>query len=138
MMEEANNDKNERKGLLQQLLKLAEIDNDFQDIEFKFLVILAGQLGISKHELFDMMQDHIEFNPPQKEQDRIIQFQRLCLMMFADGEVKEEELTYVRQMGFRLGLHTHATEEVLRLMLVEKLVPVPPETLLEIFKTFHN
>jgi uncharacterized tellurite resistance protein B-like protein len=137
-MEEEKNDKNQRLGLMQQLLKLAEIDNDFQDIEFKFLVILAGQLGISKHELFDMMQDHIAFHPPQKEQDRIIQFQRLCLMMFADGEVKEEELSYVRQMGFRLGLHTHATEEVLRLMLEENMIPVPPEILLEIFKTFHN
>jgi uncharacterized tellurite resistance protein B-like protein len=137
-MEEEKNDKNQRLGLLQQLLKLAEIDNDFQDIEFKFLVILAGQLGISKQELFDMMQDHIAFHPPQKEQDRIIQFQRLCLMMFADGEVKEEELSYVRQMGFRLGLHAYATEEVLRLMLEEKMIPVPPELLLEIFKTFRN
>jgi uncharacterized tellurite resistance protein B-like protein len=137
-MDSDNRDKNDKKGLLQQLIELAKVDNDVQEIEFRFLVILAGQLGITKMELFEIMQEHISFHPPKHEYERIIQFQRLCLMMYADGKVLESELNYVNQMGIKMGLHPAATQEVLRLMDEEKMIPVPAERLLEIFRTHHN
>lgn len=141
MEQDKNKDKdknNERLGLLKQLILMAKADEEVREIEFEFLLILADQMGVSKDEFLDLFEQYISFHPPKMEYDRILQFQRLIMIMNIDSEVDQDELDYLRKLGLRMGLHPSATDEVLRIMGTYPNKVVPPEKLIEIFKTFHN
>jgi hypothetical protein len=58
--------------------------------------------------------------------------------MNSDNLIDENELSYLRQLGIRMGLHPMASDEVLRIMNDFPNKIVPTEKLIEIFKTFHN
>jgi len=131
-------EKDEKRQLLSQLIKMAQAEDDSKSIEFEFLVLLVAQMGISKTELIELFEQYIELNPPKLEHERILQFQRLVLMMNADNIIDENELSYLRQLGIRMGLHPMASEEVLRIMNDFPNKIVPAEKLIQIFKTFHN
>lgn len=128
----------ERLSLLRQLIIMAKADEEVREIEFEFLLVLANQMGVSKDEFLELFEQYISFHPPKMEFDRIIQFQRLIMIMNIDNFVDPDELDYVREIGIRMGLHPSATDEVLRLMGTYPNKVVPPEKLIEIFKTFHN
>ena len=136
--EKSTPDEKVKLSLLSDLIKLARVDDAFRDAEFKFLVAIAGQLGISNNDFKRLFDQYIEFNPPKMEMDRIIQFQRLILLMNVDLEVMESEIQYVRDIGIKMGLHPDATEEVLVKMKEYPRRVVPPHVLLEIFRTYHN
>lgn len=131
-------EKNERKSLLAELIKMAKADKEIRDVEFNFLLAIASQLGVTKDEFKELFEQYIEFLPPKLEFDRILQFQRLVLLMNVDMEIDESELLYIKNLGIRMGLHPSATEEVLRRMHDYENKVIPPEKLIEIFKTFHN
>jgi hypothetical protein len=132
-------DKNEeRLSLLKQLILMAKADEEVRDIEFEFLLVLANQMGVSKEEFIELFEQYISFHPPKMEYDRILQFQRLVMIMNIDKLIDQEELDYLRKLGIRMGLHPSATDEVLRIMGDFPNKVVPPEKLIEIFKTFHN
>ena len=95
-------------------------------------------MGVTKDEFKKLFEQYIEFSPPKLEVDRIIQFQRLILLMNIDLEVDENEVKYIKDLGIRMGLHPSATDEILNKMNEYDNKVVPPEKLLEIFKTFHN
>ena len=134
----SENEKNERKSLLSELIKMAKADRTIKDVEFQFLLIIASQLGVSKDEFKELFEEYIEFNPPKMEFDRIVQFQRLILLMNVDLEIDDKELEYIKDLGIRMGLHPLATEEVLIIMNEYPNKIVPPEKLIQIFKTYHN
>ncbi len=117
---------------------MAKADNEIREIEFQFLLTLASQMGIDKEDFKTIFEQYIEFNPPKLEFERIIQFQRLVLIMNIDDQANEEELEYIKDLGMRMGLHPMATNEVLRIMNDFPNRIVPPEKLISIFKTFHN
>jgi uncharacterized tellurite resistance protein B-like protein len=131
-------EKNERRSLIAELIKMAKADNEIRDMEFQFLLTLSAQMGIDKEEFKTLFEQYIEFNPPKLEFERIIQFQRLVLIMNIDAQANEEELEYIKDLGIRMGLHPTATNEVLRIMNDFPNRIVPPEKLIAIFKTFHN
>ncbi len=128
----------EKWSLLSDLVKLAQTDNTVREAEFQFLLSIAAQLGITKEEFKKIFEEYIEFNPPKMELDRIVQFQRLILLMNVDLEVDEAEIDYIRDIGIRMGLHPAATNEVLARMHEYPNKVIPPTILLEIFRTFHN
>ncbi len=136
--ENSEDKKREKLSLMTELIKLANSDNEIKDIEFNFLLSLAVQLGISKDDFKHLFEDYIEFYPPKLEHERIIQFHRLILMMNVDQQIDESEIQYIRELGIRMGLHPHATEEVLKIMKDYPNMIVPPEKLIQIFRTFHN
>ena len=95
--------KNERLNLLSDLIKMAKADKDDSTIEFDFLLNLALQMGVSKDDFKILFEEYIAFHPPVFEYDRIIQFQRLVLMMNVDQHVAKEELDYIRELGIKMG-----------------------------------
>lgn len=132
------NEKNEKRSLLSELIKMAKADNSIRDVEFQFLLSIASQMGVSKDDFKELFEEYIEFNPPKLEFDRIVQFQRLVLLMNVDLEIDETELIYIKDLGMRMGLNPLAIEEVLSIMYDYPNKVVPPEKLLGIFKTYHN
>lgn len=135
---QSTSDKTEKLSLLADLVKLAKSDNEVREIEFQFLFSIAAQLGITKAEFMHVFQENIEFAPPKLEADRIVQLQRLILLMNVDLEAGTEELDYIRNLGMRMGLHPMATNEVLNRMNKYPNKIIPPDVLLAIFKTFNN
>ncbi|PHR36667.1 MAG: hypothetical protein COA38_01185 [Fluviicola sp.] len=130
--------KNEKLGLLAQLIKMAQADQKIREIEFQFLLSLAAQMGVTKEDFKQLFEENIEFNPPRLEAERIVQFQRLILLMNVDLEIDDKEIEYIKDVGIRMGLHPSATNTVLEEMHNYKNKIIPPERLLEIFNVYHN
>jgi uncharacterized tellurite resistance protein B-like protein len=133
-----NHSLKEKLSLLSELIKLAKADQVVRNSEFEFLYAIAKQLQVSDDDFKRLFDESIEFTPPKNELDRIVQFQRLVLMMNVDENVSQEEIDHVRQIGIRLGLAPRATDEVLKLMKEHPNGMLPPETLIGIFNTFQN
>ena len=134
----SNRKNREKLSIMSDLVKLAKSDNEIRDKEFEFLCSIAVQLGVTKDEFKLLFEKYIEFNPPKLEVDRIVQFQRLILLMNVDQDIDAKEMDYIRSIGIRMGLHPGATDEVLKIMHNYEGKVVPPEKLIAIFKTFHN
>lgn len=128
----------EKLSLLSELIKLAKADQELRKAEFEFLYAIAKQLEVSDEDFQKLFDEYIEFTPPKDELERIVQFQRLILMMNVDRSVSDEEILHIRQIGIRMGLAPRATDEVLTAMKAHPNGMLPPEKLIGIFKTFHN
>ena len=131
-------DENEKLSLLAQLVKMAQSDDKIRDVEFQFLLSLAAQMGVTKDEFKRLFEENIKFQPPRLESDRIVQFQRLILLMNVDLEIDEREMDYIKDLGIRMGLHPSATNTVLKEMHDYENKIVPPARLIEIFSAYHN
>jgi len=132
------NEKNEKLSLLTQLIKMARVDQEVRESEFQFLSAIAVQIGISLTDFEKLFDEYIEFQAPVFEFDRIVQLQRLVLMMNVDQTIDEKELYYIKNIGMKLGLNPLAVAEVLDTMHEYPNKMLPPEKLISIFRTFHN
>lgn len=136
--ERSKNSDQEKLSILSDLVKLAKADDSIRDIEFQFLMSIAGQMGVTKDEFKTIFEENIKFSPPKLEVDRIVQFQRLVLLMNVDLEANEKEINYIKDIGIRMGLHPDATNAILEKMHKFENKIIPPDELISIFKTFHN
>lgn len=137
-IEDIDQERSEINSLLADLVKLAKSDNEVRENEFQFLLSIASQLGVTKEEFLAIFKSYIEFNPPKLEFDRIVQLQRLILLMNVDLHVDEKEIELIKDLGIKMGLHPSATNEVLARMHEYPNKIIPPDILLGIFNTFHN
>ncbi len=128
----------EKLGLLSELIKMAQADNELREVEFTFLLSLATQMGVTRDDFKALFEEYIEFAPPKLEADRIVQFHRLVLLMNVDTETAVEEIEYIRQAGIRMGLNPLATNEILRIMNDYPNKIVPTQKLIEVFRRHHN
>lgn len=128
----------EKLSLLCELINMAKSDSDLKEEEITFLASIARQLGITEDEFVLAFDQSVNFAPPRLEVNRIVQFQRLLLVMHIDQEASAAELKLVRDLGIRMGLSPLATEEVLRIMNQYPNNLVPAEKLIEIFQLQHN
>lgn len=131
-------DHNEKRSLLAQLIKLAKADKELKESEFQFLFSISQQLEFPSEEFQALFDEHIAFQPPVLEMDRIIQFHRLVLLMNVDDNISEKEMNLIRTTGMRMGLSPLAISEVLGVMHNYPNKMVPPDKLISIFQTFHN
>lgn len=131
-------EENEKLGLLAQLVQMAQADKEVREAEFQFLFSLAAQMEIGKDDFLRLFEENIDFEPPRLEGDRIVQFQRLILLMNVDLEIDEREMSYIREVGLRMGLQPKATNTVLQEMHNYENKIVPPARLIEIFSAYHN
>jgi hypothetical protein len=129
---------NEKLSILTELIKLARTDRVLRDEEFNFLYTIAKQLEITDEQFKGLFEKYIEFTPPKSELDRIVQFQRLILVMNIDRDVNQEELDHVRNIGIKMALQPSATNELLRLMKTYENGVIPPDKLISVFRIQHN
>lgn len=128
----------EKLSLLSELIKLARVDEQVKEIEFQFLFAIAIQLQVEKTDFEKLFDEYIQFTPPKLESDRILQFQRLILLMHIDLDVHPEQINMIKELGIRMGLAPTATNEILRTMndYPNKIVPV--DKLIQLFQVHHN
>lgn len=128
----------EKQFLLTQLIQLAKSDGDFKQEEHDFILAIAHQLGVSDTDFEQLFNEHIETSPPPMVMDRIVQFQRLVLLMNVDGEVSEKEEEQIRLMGIKMGFRPLTVHRVLAEMKKHPNGLIPPNDLIDIFKTTFN
>ena len=88
--------------------------------------------------MLELFEKQIATTPPKNEVDRIIQFYRLCLLMFIDQEIHHEELKALRNTGIQMGLNPAATEEVIKLIQLNPGKGISVEKLIQLFQVNHN
>lgn len=131
-------DQNEKLGLLKELIMLANTDRNIREEEYQFLKKIARMLDVNDEDFHRLFEENIEFIPPKFESERILQFHRLVLLANIDQKVTDNELSFLRSAGLKLGLHPDAVEEVLIEMKKHQYGMIDPETLIRIFQVYHN
>ena len=128
----------EKLSLLADLIKMAKSDEHLRPIEYDFIKVIALRLGIPEAERERLFHENIDYTPPQLETNRILQFQRLIMIMNIDRNQTEEEMNLIRDLGIKMGLNVKATEQVLAEMNEHENNVLPVERLVEIFQYHHN
>lgn len=128
----------EKLSLMTDLIKLAQCDHELREQEYQFLLTISQSLGISQENFDHLFEKYIDFDPQKSEFDRILQFQRLVLLMNIDQEPCKSEMDYVKDIGIRMGLNPMATNLVLSEMNKYPDKIIPPEKMIEIFKGQYN
>jgi uncharacterized tellurite resistance protein B-like protein len=128
----------EKLSILADLISFAQSDDKIHDSEYQFLQTVAGQLGVHEADFEDLFSKTTQKFVPKNEADRILQFHRLILLMNVDQEQKLSEMAEIRTMGLMMGLPPTAIDQVLVVMHQYPHKIVPPEVLIDIFKTYYN
>ncbi|WP_445731481.1 TerB family tellurite resistance protein [Mariniflexile sp.] len=130
----------EKLSLLSEMIAFAKYDKDIKHIEYNFLLGVAKQLEISRED-FDYLIEHpINYIHLKSHSERIVQFHRLVLLMNIEnqGDNNSKGAIKLYNFGLRMGLSHESITKVLYLMESFPNKIVPPDVLIDIFKTQYN
>ena len=130
----------EKLSLLSEMIAFAKYDKDIKHIEYNFLLGVAKQLEISRED-FDYLIEHpINYIHLKSHSERIVQFHRLVLLMNIEnqGDNNSKSVVKLYNFGLRMGLSHESITKVLYLMESFPNKIVPPDVLIDIFKTQYN
>jgi hypothetical protein len=128
----------EKLSLLSEMIAFARINNSLRSIEHKFLLGVAKQLEITKEDYDYLLDNPVTHINLKSHNERIVQFHRLILLMNLDKEIADKDLVRLHNFGLRMGLGHEAINRVLDLMESFPDKIVPPDFLIDIFKTQYN
>ncbi|GAA3574741.1 TerB family tellurite resistance protein [Snuella lapsa] len=128
----------EKLSLLSEMIAFAKYDKDINNVEYNFLLGVAKQLEISRSD-FDYLIEHpVTYTHLKSHSERIVQFHRLVLLMNIDSESGSSGVIKLYNFGLRMGLSHESITKVLYLMESFPNKIVPPDVLIDIFKTQYN
>lgn len=130
----------EKLSLLSEMIAFAKYDKDIKHIEYNFLLGVAKQLDISRED-FDYLIEHpINYTHLKSHSERIVQFHRLVLLMNIENQGGNDSKSAIKlyNFGLRMGLSHESITKVLYLMESFPNKIVPPDVLIDIFKTQYN
>ena len=128
----------EKLSILSEMIAFAKVDDFVKDSEYNFLLGVSKQLGVNRlvfDGLFVKESEHIIL---KTQAERIIQFHRLLLLMNVDQIQEEVEIRRLLDVGLGMGLRPSAINQVLAVMHEYPNKLVPPEILINIFRTYEN
>ncbi len=128
----------EKLSLLSEMIAFARIDNNLRAIEHKFLIGVAKQLEITREDYDYLLENPVTHINLKSHSERIVQFHRLILLMNLGSEITNKELIRLHNFGLRMGLSHESINRVLDLMESFPNKIVPPDFLIDIFKTQYN
>jgi len=129
---------NEKLGLLSQLIALSAVDGYVSDQQIGLIQKIGNLMGIKNPDILELFRVPAEFIPPEDHMERIIQFQRMMLIINVDQDVMPEEVEFVRLASIKMGLNPDAVKEALMRMHQFPNSAIPPEDLLRIFSKYMN
>ncbi|WP_346881201.1 TerB family tellurite resistance protein [uncultured Algibacter sp.] len=132
----------EKLSLLSEMIAFAKYDKDIINIEYNFLLGVAKQLEVSRDD-FEYLIDHpVNYVHLKSHSERIVQFHRLVLLMNIEqeynGDINSSGVIKLYNFGLRMGLSHESITKVLYLMDSFPNKIVPPDVLIDIFKTHYN
>ncbi|MGA1227374.1 MAG: TerB family tellurite resistance protein [Tamlana sp.] len=133
----------EKLSLLSEMIAFAKYDKDIKNIEYNFLLGVAKQLDISREDFEYLLEDPVSYTHLKSHSERIVQFHRLVLLMnieqeYGDDHNKSSGAVKLYNFGLRMGLSHESITKVLYLMESFPNKIVPPDVLIDIFKTQYN
>lgn len=134
----------EKLSLLSEMIAFAKYDKDIKNIEYNFLLGVAKQLDITREDFEYLIEHPVTYTHLKSHSERIVQFHRLVLLMNIEqgaGEENENNSAGVIKLynfGLRMGLSHESITKVLYLMESFPNKIVPPDVLIDIFKTQYN
>lgn len=128
----------EKLSAMSQLIAFARAGNTINDVEYNFLLAIANQIGLDATILRKLLETPHPFVNIKHESQRIVQFHRLLLLMNVDHKIVPEELEKIHQLGLKMGLNILAIDKTLEVMKRYDNNNIPPDVLLDIFKTYYN
>lgn len=128
----------EKLGILSEMITFARADKAIAEPEFYFLLGVSRQLGITRQDFDALLDEGVNTVMPKSQIDRIVQFHRLVLLMNVDQQRHPEEVRKLKDIGLQMGLPPSAIDQVLTVMHQYPDKIVPPEVLMEIFRSHYN
>ncbi len=133
----------EKLSLLSEMIAFATYeDKDIREVEYNFLLGVANQLEISRSDFDYLIDNPIDYQQLQSHTERIVQFYRLVLLMNieqeADGTNNSKGVIKLYNFGLRMGMAHESITKVLYLMDSFPNKIVPPDVLIDVFKTQYN
>jgi hypothetical protein len=132
----------EKLSLLSEMIAFAKYDKDIKRIEYNFLLGVAKQLDISREDFEYLLENPVTYTHLKSHSERIVQFHRLVLLMNIEQEHNEDNnsagVIKLYNFGLRMGLSHESITKVLYLMESFPNKIVPPDVLIDIFKTQYN
>ncbi|WP_405296632.1 TerB family tellurite resistance protein [Algibacter sp. Ld11] len=128
--------------LLSEMIAFAKHDKDIKNIEYNFLLGVAKQLEIEREDFEYLIKNPINYTHLKSHSERIVQFHRLVLLMNIEqehgGGNNSSGVIKLYNFGLRMGLSHESITKVLYLMESFPNKIVPPDVLIDIFKTQYN
>ena len=128
----------EKLSLLSEMIAFARIDNSLKEIEYNFLRGVAKQLEITSEDFDYLLDNPVTHIHLKSHSERIVQFHRLVLLMNLDQDIEDKDLIRLHNFGLRMGLSHESTNRVSDLMESFPHKIIPPDFLIDIFKTQYN
>ena len=128
----------EKLSLLSEMIAFARIDNSLKEIEYNFLRGVAKQLEITSEDFDYLLDNPVTHIHLKSHSERIVQFHRLVLLMNLDQDIEDKDLIRLHNFGLRMGLSHESINRVLDLMESFPHKIIPPDFLIDIFKTQYN
>ena len=130
----------EKLSLLSEMIAFAKYDKDIKNIEYNFLLGVGKQLEISREDFDYLIENPINYIHLKSHSERIVQFHRLVLLMNIEnnGDANSSAVIKLYNFGLRMGLSHESITKVLYLMESFPNKIVPPDVLIDIFKTQYN
>lgn len=134
----------EKLSLLSEMIAFAKYDKDIRKIEYNFLLGVAKQLDITREDFEYLLENPVSYVHLKSHSERIVQFHRLVLLMNIEQQYGEGDennragVTKLYNFGLRMGLSHESITKVLYLMESFPNKIVPPDVLIDVFKTQYN
>ncbi|MFH4967596.1 TerB family tellurite resistance protein [Gaetbulibacter sp. M240] len=131
----------EKLSLLSEMIAFAKYDKEIKRLEYNFLLGVAKQLEITREDFDYLIENPVSYVHLKSHSERIVQFHRLVLLMNIEQRVYESQRSGVVKLynfGLRMGLSHEAITKVLYLMESFPNKIVPPDVLIDVFKTQYN
>lgn len=129
-----------KRYIISLLVKQAQSDGDFTNLEKKYLAYAAATLSLSDAELAAIRYapENYAIAPPPDESKRMTILYYLLFMMKADQKVELEEEVLCYQVGFQMGFRQEMISDLIQLMKQHLLENIPPNGMLEKVKPYLN
>ena len=132
----------EKLSLLSEMIAFANYDNNIKNIEYNFLLGVAKQLDVTREDFEYLLNNPISYTHLKSHSERIVQFHRLVLLLNIEqefgGRNNSKGVIKLYNFGLRMGLSHESITKVLYLMESFPNKVVPPDVLIDIFKTQYN
>lgn len=131
----------EKLSLLSEMIAFAKYDKEIKRLEYNFLLGVAKQLGITREDFDYLIENPVSYFHLKSHSERIVQFHRLVLLMNLENQIQDyqsQSVVKLYNFGLRMGLSHEAITKVLDLMESFPNKIVPPDVLIDVFKTQYN
>lgn len=132
------NTEKEKLSILSEMISFVKVDDTVKQAEYDFLFNVAQQLEVPKKVFDGLFLTEAEHVIPKSLADRLVQFNRLILLMNVDDSQELNEIRRLHDIGLAMGLPPSAIQQVLSIMHKYPNKIVPPEVLISIFKAYYN